>query len=177
MGDDPLSPAKMRMTRRRGKHCATVAHRDRAAQHRARRRQGPGAGGRMMRKFLLGAAVLAMAASPAVAQRAGTYGVEGQGADGSRYEGTATLAPSGQNTWRVTWRVAGDTAQGVGILIPQGPLLVVGYSMAGETGVAVYAVQADGRLLGTWTQGQAGGIGTEVMTPGGGGGSGGAPRK
>lgn len=130
-----------------------------------------------MRKVLLGAAFLAMTAAPALAQRAGTYGVEGQGADGSRYEGTATLAPTGQNTWRVTWRVAGDTAQGVGILIPQGPLLVVGYVMAGETGVAVYAVQADGRLLGTWSQGQAGGIGTEVMTPGGGGGGGGAPRK
>jgi hypothetical protein len=129
-----------------------------------------------MRHILLAAAFLAGMAAPALAQRAGTYGVEGQGADGSRYEGTATLAPSGQNTWRVTWRVAGDTAQGVGILIPQGPLLVVGYTIAGETGVAVYAVQADGRLLGTWTQGQAGGIGTETMTPGGGA-SGGAPRK
>jgi hypothetical protein len=122
-------------------------------------------------------AIIAITAAPALAQRAGTYAVEGQGADGSRYEGTAVLAPLGQNTWRVTWQVGGDTAEGVGILIPQGPLLVVGYTLAGETGVAAYAVQADGRLLGTWTQGQGGGIGTEVMTPGARGGSGGAPRK
>ena len=126
-----------------------------------------------MRQLMIVAAMLAGLAAPAAAQRAGTYAVEGQGADGSRYDGSAMLAPLGQNTWRVTWQVAGDTAQGVGILIPQGPLLVVGYTMAGETGVAVYAVQADGRLLGTWTQGQGGGIGTEVMTPAGGG----APRK
>lgn len=126
-----------------------------------------------MRHLLITATLLAGLAAPAQAQQAGSYSVEGQGADGSRYEGTAILAPLGQNTWRVTWRVGGDTAQGVGILIPQGPLLVVGYTLAGETGVAAYAVQADGRLLGTWTQGQGGGIGTEVMTPGGGG----APRK
>ncbi|CAH0245054.1 hypothetical protein [Roseomonas sp. CECT 9278] len=120
-----------------------------------------------MRHFLLATAFVTGLAAPALAQRAGTYGVEGQSADGSRYEGTATLAPLGQNTWRVTWRVGNDTASGVGILIPQGPLLVVGYTMGGQTGVAAYAVQADGRLLGTWTQGQGGGIGTEVMQPGG----------
>ncbi|BDG71262.1 hypothetical protein [Roseomonas fluvialis] len=128
-----------------------------------------------MRHLLLTTALLGGLATPALAQRAGTYAVEGQGADGSRYEGSVTLAPLGQDTWRVTWRVGSDSAQGIGILIPQGPLLVVGYTMGGETGVAAYAVQADGRLLGTWTQGQGGGIGTEVMTPGGG--TGGAPGK
>jgi hypothetical protein len=125
-----------------------------------------------MRLLLLAGGILAGLAAPAMAQRAGTYAVEGQTADGSRYEGSATLAPVGHDTWRVTWRVAGDTAEGVAILIPQGPLLVVGYTMAGETGVAAYAVQGDGRLLGTWTQGPGGGIGTEVMTP-----LGGAPLK
>ena len=121
-----------------------------------------------MRHFLLAAAMVAGLAAPAMAQRAGTYGVEGQGADGSRYQGSATLAPLGQNTWRVSWRVGSDTSQGVGILIPEGPMLVVGYRSGSETGVAVYAVQADGRLLGTWTQGLGGGIGTEVMLPPGG---------
>ncbi len=43
-----------------------------------------------------------------------------------------------------------------------------------ETGVAAYAVQADGSLHGTWTQGQGGGTGTEILTPAGGGG---VPRK
>jgi hypothetical protein len=126
----------------------------------------------MMRRMVLAATLLAGLAAPALAQRAGPYAVEGQGADGSRYEGSAVLAPLGADTWRVTWRVGSDSAEGVAILIPQGPLLVVGYTIAGETGVAVYAVQPDGRLLGTWTQGRGGGIGTEVMTP-----AGGAPRK
>ncbi len=121
-----------------------------------------------MRHLLLTTALLAGLAAPAVAQRAGTYGVEGQAADGTRYQGSATLAPLGQNTWRVTWRVGTDTSQGVGILIPEGPMLVVGYRSGSETGVAVYAVQPDGRLLGTWTQGLGGGIGSEILVPPGG---------
>jgi hypothetical protein len=156
-----------------GKRPATVARRDRPSQDRAADRRAAGPGGSKMRLLLLAATLLVALAAPATAQRAGQYAVEGQGADGSRYEGAAVLAPLGQNTWRVAWRVGSDTAEGVAILIPEGPLLVVGYTMAGETGVAAYAVQADGRLLGTWTQGLGGGIGTEVMTPAGGG----APRK
>jgi hypothetical protein len=124
-----------------------------------------------MRRLVLAAALLLSLAAPALALRPGTYAVEGQGGDGSRYEGTAMLAPIGADTWRVIWHVGSDTAEGVAILIPQGPMLVVGYTMAGDTGVAVYAVQPDGRLLGTWTQGGAGWVGTEVMTPSGGGGA------
>ncbi|MBR0674411.1 hypothetical protein [Neoroseomonas soli] len=129
-----------------------------------------------MRRTLITAALLATIATPALAQRQGPYSVEGQGADGQRYQGSVMLQPTGQNTWRVTWRVGSDTADGVGLLIPEGPLLVVGYVMAGrEIGVAAYAVQPDGSLQGTWTQGTGGGVGTEVMTPAGG--SGGMPRK
>ena len=75
-----------------------------------------------MRHLLLTTAILAGLWASAQAQQAGTCGVEGQGADGSRYQGTAALAPLGPNTWHV----GGDTAEGVGILIPEGPLLVVG---------------------------------------------------
>lgn len=125
-----------------------------------------------MRRILLAAVCVIGLALPALAQRAGTYTVEGQGADGSRYEGTVTFAPSGPNTWRVTWRIGGDTTQGVAILAPEGRMLAVGYIMAGDTGVAIYALQPDGRLQGTWTQGRGGGTGTEVLTP-----AGGAPRR
>lgn len=128
-----------------------------------------------MRPTLAAAALLAALSGPALAQQAGTYAVEGQGADGSRYQGTATLASTGNNTWRVTWQVGGDRAQGVGFLIPEGPLLVVGYVLGNQIGAAAYAVQPDGSLRGTWTQGQGGGIGTEILTPAGGGGA--APRK
>lgn len=129
----------------------------------------------MLRSLIIGT-LLAALATPALAQRQGGYAVEGQGADGQRYEGRVVLEETGQHTWRVTWRVAGDTANGVGLLIPQGPLLVVGYVMAGqEVGVVAYAVQPDGSLRGTWTQGAGGGVGTEVLTPVEGGGA--VPRK
>ena len=113
------------------------------------------------------AATLALAlAAPAGAQRQGAYEVEGRGGDGQAYRGTAMLENTGHNTWRVTWQVGGDTARGVGLLIPEGPLLVVGYVIAGrEIGVVAYAVEPDGRLLGTWTQGEGGGVGYETLTP------------
>lgn len=130
-----------------------------------------------MRRLLLAAACTATLAGSAAAQQAGTYAVEGQGADGQRYQGTATLQPTGGNTWRVTWRVGSDSAQGVGFVIPEGPLLVVGYVLGREIGAAAYAVQPNGTLQGTWTQGQGGGIGTEVLTPAQSGGGGGPVRK
>lgn len=118
-----------------------------------------------MRPLLLAAALLAGLAGPAPAQQAGTYAVRGHGADGQAYEGTATLQPAGDDTWRVAWRVGDDLATGVGLLIPEGPLLVVGYVIGGEIGVVAYAVQPDGSLHGTWTQGRGGGVGSETLTP------------
>lgn len=122
-----------------------------------------------MRQFLLAAAMAAGFASVAPAQQAGTYAVQGQGSDGQRYQGTATLQPAGANTWRITWQIGNDSAQGIGLLIPEGPLLVVGYVIGREVGVGAYAVERDGSLQGTWTQGAGGGVGTEVLTPMGGG--------
>ena len=121
-----------------------------------------------MKKTLLATVLLAGLASPALAQRQGGYTVEGQTPEGQRYTGTLQMQPRGQNTWQVSWRVGGDSANGLGLLIPEGPLLVVGYLAGREIGVVAYAVQPDGRLLGTWTQGQGGGIGTETLTPIGG---------
>lgn len=120
-----------------------------------------------MKNTLLTAALLAGLASPALAQRQGGYTVEGQTADGQRYTGTLQMVSRGQNTWQVSWRVGSDTASGIGLLIPEGPLLVVGYLAGREIGVVAYAVQPDGRLMGTWTQGQGGGIGTETLAPAG----------
>lgn len=121
-----------------------------------------------MRNTLMAAAVAACLASPALAQRAGSYAVDGQSPDGQRYDGTAALEQTGGNTWRVTWNAGGGVARGVAILIPEGPLFVVGYAMERDIGVAVYAVQPDGSLRGTWTQGGGGGMGTETLTPSGG---------
>lgn len=121
-----------------------------------------------MRRFILAAAMVAGLAQPALAQRQGGYAVAGQTPDGTNYTGTLQMESAGANTWRVVWSVAGDTARGLGLLIPEGPLLVVGYVAGREIGVVAYAVQPDGRLLGTWTQGTGGGVGSEVLTPAGG---------
>ena len=121
-----------------------------------------------MRSTVIAASLAALLASPAMAQRQGSYSVAGQTPGGQRYDGTVMLEPAGGNTWRVTWNAGGGTARGIAILIPQGPLLVVGYTAERETGVAVYAVQPDGTLRGTWTQGSGGAIGTEILTPSGG---------
>jgi hypothetical protein len=105
----------------------------------------------------------ALLASPAMAQRSGTYAVEGRGMGGERYEGSAQLQATGPDTWRITWRVAGQTSAGVGFLI--GNLLVIGYVSGRDTGAAAYEVMPDGRLVGRWTQGREGGIGTETLLP------------
>ncbi|WP_198377672.1 hypothetical protein [Neoroseomonas rubea] len=128
-----------------------------------------------MRRLILAAALALALPAGASAQQAGTYAVAGQTPDGQRYEGTATLRQTGTNTWTITWNVAGDTSRGVGLLIPEGPLMVIGYVAGREIGAAAYAVEADGSLAGTWTQGEGGGVGTEILRPQGGGG--GAVRK
>ena len=121
-----------------------------------------------MKRVILAAAMVAGLGGPAMAQRQGGYAVAGQTPDGQRYTGTLQMESAGGDTWRVVWTVAGDTARGLGMLIPQGPLLVVGYVAGRQIGVVAYAVQPDGRLLGTWTQGDGGGVGSETLTPAGG---------
>lgn len=115
-------------------------------------------------RTLLSAFVLScLVAAPAAAQRSGTYAVTGTGVDGSRYEGTVQLQATGPQTWRLTWRISGETATGVGVL--QGGQLAVGYVSQRETGAALYTVQPDGSLTGIWTQGREGGVGRETLLP------------
>lgn len=104
-----------------------------------------------------------LCAQPAAAQRSGTYAVMGVGVDGTSYEGTATLAATGPQTWRINWRVGNDTSSGVAMTV--GNMLVVGYIAGRETGVAYYDVQANGNLVGRWTQGRNGGVGSETLLP------------
>ncbi len=134
----------------------------------------------MRRYLILGllALGLAMPAMPAMAQRSGgsgaaptatiqvrsgTYAVQGRDAAGTAYEGAAQLAATGPTTWRVTWRVGGETATGVGIAV--GDALIVGYVSGRETGVVIYGMEPNGNLTGVWTQGTDGGVGAETLMP------------
>jgi hypothetical protein len=111
----------------------------------------------------LAAALLLASNAAALAQRSGTYAVEGRGADGQRYEGSLQLQATGPQTWRIIWRIAGETATGGGLTV--GNMLCADYVSQRETGVVCYEAMPDGRLVGRWTQGREGGVGTETLLP------------
>ncbi len=113
---------------------------------------------------LAAAAILTLTLTlPAQAQRSGAYAVEGTAADGTRYQGAVQLQTTGPETWRVTWRIGGETVTGIGIMA--NGVLSVGYAQARDVGVAWYQVGADGVLAGRWTSGREGGVGTERWLP------------
>ncbi|WP_439598499.1 hypothetical protein [Falsiroseomonas sp.] len=113
---------------------------------------------------LILAALLALSAAPALAQQAGTYLLEGRGRDGAAYQGEVQFKPVGPEVWQVTWRTGSGVTQG--LALRQGTRLAVGYvSRQGETGVALYEVQRDGTLTGSWTQGASGARGQERLYP------------
>lgn len=119
-----------------------------------------------MPRFTFAAAALLAAglcAQPAAAQRSGTYAVMGVSVDGNSYEGSATLAATGPQTWRINWRIGNDVSAGVALTV--GNMLVVGYTSGRETGTAYYEVQANGTLVGRWTTGRNGGVGSETLLP------------
>lgn len=104
---------------------------------------------------------MALMSSAAFAQlREGLYTVEGQNPDGSAYGGLFELREGPSAAWIARWRV-GD-AQIIGLGLIQGGLLAVSFTAEGRPGIAIYGVEPDGTLRGTWTSG--GGLGTETLT-------------
>ena len=116
-----------------------------------------------MKSIAFAAVAMLAFALPAQAQRNGTYNVDGTDIAGARYQGTVQLQSTGQETWRVTWRIGGETTNGVGVL--SNGVLAVGYTHARDIGAGAYVVNADGTLSGRYTQGRDGGVGTERWLP------------
>jgi hypothetical protein len=83
--------------------------------------------------------------------------------DGGNHQGSATLPATGPQSWRMTWRVSGETSSSVALTV--GTMLVIGYHSGRETGLAAYEAMPDGRLVGRWTQGREGGAGIETLSP------------
>jgi len=94
------------------------------------------------------------ATSPALAV-GGKYSVEGRNADGSPYRGLALVLDRGDGNYEFLWRIDAIHA-GIGKL--EGNTMTV---FVGEEHPAIYQVEPDGTLRGTWANGQA----TERMTP------------
>lgn len=106
--------------------------------------------------------------SPAVAQDrpagpapalmvGGKYSVEGRNADGSPYRGVALVVDRGDGHYEFLWRI---DAMHMGIGKLEGSTMTV---YVGEEHPAIYHVEPDGSLAGTWANGQA----SERMTPAG----------
>ena len=117
------------------------------------------------RTRLLAACTLAFglaAALPAAAQiREGAYDVAGTNPDGTNYDGQFQLRTGPGGAWVANWRVASENIMGLGLI--QAGVLAVSFVVNGRPGVAVFEVEPDGKLRGTWTSG--GGLGTEMLTP------------
>ncbi|WP_431270650.1 hypothetical protein [Dankookia sp. P2] len=104
---------------------------------------------------------LAISGAASAQIREGAYGVEGTNPDGTNYDGEFLLRTGPGGAWVGNWRVANENIMGLGLI--QGGVLAVSFVVNGRPGVAVFEVEADGRLRGTWTTG--GGMGTEMLTP------------
>ncbi len=98
-----------------------------------------------MRKIILGLAMAACVATPALAQKVGgAYTVEGTNPDSSKYSGTAQITPSG-STCRITWDT-GSPSKGICMLANKA--FAAYYRLGNKDGLVVYEVQPDGVLKG-----------------------------
>ncbi|PZW45687.1 hypothetical protein C8P66_111102 [Humitalea rosea] len=107
--------------------------------------------------------LLALTATPALAQRSGPYRVAGTNLDGSAYEGAAMLQQVGTISFHIIWRVGGTEVRGVGIV--SGHSFAVAYGATSQPGMGLYQLRPDGTLEGTWSVIGANGTGTETLTP------------
>jgi hypothetical protein len=97
----------------------------------------------------------ALAAYGTTPRIAGDYRVSGHNPDGSGYSGTLKITPA-SGGYHVRWDVAGQVYDGFGAL--EGNLLPVEW---GPDTPVVYALAADGSLVGLW----GGGAGDEALIP------------
>ncbi|WP_160122052.1 hypothetical protein [Rhodovarius lipocyclicus] len=101
--------------------------------------------------------------SPAAAQRSGIYDVRGTNPDGSEYTGSLVLQQVGATTFRLTWSVAQNTIEGMGMI--SGLTFAVVFQLGEQTAMGMYELKADGEMTGTWTVVGSQAIGTETIRP------------
>ena len=93
----------------------------------------------------------------------GTYDCQGTNPGGKgNYKGTVVIEKPG-DAYKVTWSIAGQTFNGVGIL--EGDQFSVGYTDAAKSwfGVIVYKVKGN-TLTGPWAVYGSGNMGSETLT-------------
>jgi len=118
---------------------------------------------RFLRRAACLSILLALAATPALAQRSGAYRVAGTNLDGTSYEGVVLLQQVGIVSFTLLWRVGGTEIRGVGMV--SGHNFAVTYGSTERPGLGIYELQPDGTMVGSWTLVGANQIGTETLTP------------
>lgn len=118
----------------------------------------------MLRRLALALPVLLAAlAAPAHAQRSGVYDVQGTALDGTDYTGTLTIQQIGIASFRITWSIAGETIEGVGMV--SGLTFSTAFTVGDQPGMAIYEIKPGGVLEGQWTIVGAFTTGREVARP------------
>lgn len=80
--------------------------------------------------------------APALARGAGTYAVKGkEGASGGGYSGASSLTQTGENTWRIVWKIGNQTWNGYGI--GDGKIIALNFSGNGQSGVMLLVAKDD----------------------------------
>ena len=115
----------------------------------------------MLRRSLLAAGLLTLLGSSfALAQGPGQYRISGIDARSKeKYSGTAQLTQTGSETWKIVWRIGGQTWNGHGI--GDGKVLAVNYSGQGATGIFLMIAKDGGGYEAVWSYTGDTTIGTE----------------
>jgi hypothetical protein len=117
----------------------------------------------MFAKLVAAAAVVVLSTIVAFANPVGRFAVAGTNPGGQGgYSGRVNVEKTG-DTYRVTWDIGSTTYVGTGI--GSRDFLAVSYRAGGESGLALYAQQADGSWQGVWTYSDGRTIGTERWSP------------
>jgi len=120
----------------------------------------------MFHRWHYGAAaviLVCLATSFASAEITGTYACQGTNPDGSGYSGTVTITAQGA-AYAMSWSIGGSGHNGVAILMDGYLSSSWGVAGRGPGGIVVYKVEADGRLVGKWSNPSGGQLGTETLT-------------
>lgn len=89
---------------------------------------------------LLAASLVVIA--PALARGPGNYAVKGkEGASGGGYTGASSLTQTGENTWRIVWKIGSQTWNGYGI--GDGKIIALNFSGNGQSGVMLLVAKDD----------------------------------
>jgi hypothetical protein len=123
----------------------------------------------MMKRTLIGLAMMALAAGvsvPALAGGPGVYTVKGNnGEPDSDYTGTLTIVQTGKDTYKLTWMIAGDKYEG--FAIGDNRILAASFTSKGASGTALLVEDDEnkGGYKSIWAFKGETSLGVELIAP------------